>query len=510
MTFQDQQILQKILAQDVAIGSVFSLFIRQVTPLLERYNYGSKELWVKNGLVEQRIDREVERLSENLKNVVVGNQKWAWNLANAKNDNLVERYIKGLALPGVEGLFAANLRALDQFINRKTNGLNVSENIWRTSKQAKTQLEYYLQSGIAEGRSAATISRDIRQLLDDPDTLFRRVRDKNGNLVPSKPMKGYNPGQGRYRSAYKNALRLSATEINMAYRSSDHERWQGLDFVVGIEIKLSTAHPREDICDHMKGRYPKDFKFTGWHPFCICFAVPILMPQEDFMNYIEGDDDTRMAIFQRNRVQSIPYSANQYLDKHQQSIDGWKKPPIWVKDNFVGDKIGNGLKVNIPNIRSKIVGKQLVIFSGSLEEFANKIFSTLRTTNEVTKVGTLDKIIVADLAIKDFVTKTNEVFISDKKILKYKDHPKDTKGAVLDVNSIEEIKRAINSPLYIYEDLKSKAIIYIYVTDYKDKYLKVVIHPNYNLSGNYINLIKSIGVVDKDKMSNAKQYRRIK
>ena len=21
-----------------------------------------------------------------------------------------------------------------------------------------------------------------------------------------------------------------------------------------------------DICDDLKGRYPKDFKFTGWHP----------------------------------------------------------------------------------------------------------------------------------------------------------------------------------------------------------------------------------------------------
>jgi hypothetical protein len=345
MTFQDQQILQKILAQDVAIGSVFSLFIRQVAPLLERYNYGSKELWVKNGLVEQRIDREVQRLNDNLKSVIVGNQKWAWNVANAKNDNLVERYIKGMTLPGVEGLFAANIRALEQFINRKTNGLSVSDNIWRTSKQAKTQLEYYLQSGIAEGRSAATISRDIRQLLNDPDTLFRRIRDKNGKLVPSKPMKDFHPGQGKYKSAFKNALRLSATEINMAYRLADHERWGGLDFVAGIDINLSSAHPREDICDFMKGRYPKDFKFTGWHPFCICFAVPVLMPQEDFASYLDADEDSKQAIMQRNKIQSIPASANKYLDQHQQAIDGWKRPPIWVKDNFKKGKIGNGLYI---------------------------------------------------------------------------------------------------------------------------------------------------------------------
>lgn len=348
MSNHDKQILQKILAQDAAIGSVFNLFIRQVAPILERYDYSGSSVWAKNKLIESKVNQEVERLQSNLENVIRGNQKWAWNLSNAKNDNLVEGYLRGLNITEAikQGMFAQNLVALEQFMKRKINDFSVSDRIWRTSKQAKTQLEFFLQSGIGEGRSAVSLSKDIRQLLWDPDTLFRRVRDKNGNLVPSKPMKDYHPGQGKYRSAYKNALRLSATEINMAYRSSDHERWQQLDFVAGIEIKLSSAHPRTDICDYMKGRYPKDFKFTGWHPFCLCFAVPVLMPQEDFMGYIDGDEETRRAIIQRNRVQSMPFSANQYIDRHQQSIDGWKKPPIWVKDNFMKGKISNGLKTS--------------------------------------------------------------------------------------------------------------------------------------------------------------------
>ena len=44
--------------------------------------------------------------------------------------------------------------------------------------------------------------------------------------------------------------------------TADYERWQQLDFVVGIEIKLSNNHtlngmPFTDICDKLKGRYPK-------------------------------------------------------------------------------------------------------------------------------------------------------------------------------------------------------------------------------------------------------------
>ena len=78
---------------------------------------------------------------------------------------------------------------------------------------------------------------------------------------------------------------MTATENNMAYRTADHEAWGELDFVIGQHIQLSNNHtiknskgirvPFHDICDEMEGNYPKDFKFTGWHPFCRCFATPI-------------------------------------------------------------------------------------------------------------------------------------------------------------------------------------------------------------------------------------------
>ena len=108
-----------------------------------------------------------------------------------------------------------------------------------------------------------------------------RVRDKHGNLRLSKAAKAYHPGRGVYRSSYRNALRLTATENNMAYRTADHLRWQQQPFVVGIEIKLSNNHTCKgvigrfvDICDDRAGVYPKDFKFVGWHPHCRCYCVP--------------------------------------------------------------------------------------------------------------------------------------------------------------------------------------------------------------------------------------------
>jgi hypothetical protein len=72
----------------------------------------------------------------------------------------------------------------------------------------------------------------------------------------------------------------------MAYRTSDYTRRQQLDFVVGIEVRLSNNHtingvPFTDICDDLKGKYPKTFKFTGWHPLCRCYAVSVLKTEEE-------------------------------------------------------------------------------------------------------------------------------------------------------------------------------------------------------------------------------------
>ncbi|MBQ9417880.1 MAG: hypothetical protein IJU19_04785, partial [Bacteroidales bacterium] len=52
--------------------------------------------------------------------------------------------------------------------------------------------------------------------------------------------------------------------------------------VLGIEIH-TTSNPahQEDICDLLAGRYPKDFKWTGWHPNCMCYEVPILATPEE-------------------------------------------------------------------------------------------------------------------------------------------------------------------------------------------------------------------------------------
>ena len=80
---------------------------------------------------------------------------------------------------------------------------------------------------------------------------------------------------------------MAATETNKAFRTADYERWQNMDFVTGIEVERSpTNHGPCPVCDAKAGKYPKDFKFTGWHPHCICVATPIMMDHEEFAEWL--------------------------------------------------------------------------------------------------------------------------------------------------------------------------------------------------------------------------------
>ena len=208
-----------------------------------------------------------------------------WDEANTACDELAASCFgkKILSDKRFAGWFERNTEAMEAFISRSEAGLNLSDRIWQPVKQLRSEMELAMTVAIGDGDSASQISRYVRQYLNNPDKLFRRIRDEKGNLKLSKAAKAYHPGQGVYRSSAKNAMRIARTETNIAYRRADNTRWQQMDFVIGQEINLSRNHPVTDICDTLAGRYPKNFVFDGWHPQCFCYVVPILLSEKDMM-----------------------------------------------------------------------------------------------------------------------------------------------------------------------------------------------------------------------------------
>lgn len=417
LSFHDRQHLQKVLAQQQNITVVFNRFINAVSPHLRKWaDTGKGSVWSRNGAVENVVDRELVRLQAELTNNLSSFQMEAWKRSELKNDQMIREYLEGMSIRSQvkEGLFARNTEGMQALQGRIDKDMNLSTRVWNLADQTKTQLEFYLGSGISTGQSAANISQDIRQILNNPDARFHRIRNAEGKLVESKPMMNYNPGPGVYKSASKNALRVAVTETNMAYRKADHERWKKLDFVLGFEVKRSGNNKGGcAICDAMCGTYPKEFSFTGWHPFCICMATPILMDHDEFAEFLLND-----TIPEGRYVTEIPPKAVKCMEQYKYSF---MRSPYDMKQNYkmLGNDVspkGRAQKREVMSLMSKADES-----GGSIQSLAQKIAANhgAKTTpiNYKSYDSILRKLASDKCEVRDIKDAVRTTIIADKECI---------------------------------------------------------------------------------------------
>lgn len=353
--------------------------------------------------IKKRVDKLLQELTDDLSTVVVNGVRSEWTLANNKNDELCRQVfgdnIGKLSQDAYRRYFKNNAEAQEAFLQRKTAGLRLSDRVWNYTNQFKEEIELGLDIGIRSGTSADEMSRMVRSYLKHPDKLFRRVRDEHGQLQLSKAAAAYHPGRGVYRSSYKNALRLTGTETNIAYRTADYLRWQDMDFVVGILIEPSkTNHPVPDICDDLKGKYPKTFKFTGWHPQCRCHAVTILKTleemAEDNRRILSGEEPTEGSA---NTVQDLPKNFSDWVKSNKDRIEKAQSTPYFLSDNirlitdgkhgYTGTKLGRKADAAA---RQALAGHE-EMHKYSQEQQSNFVDITKQTKFERGKVMTFDE-----------------------------------------------------------------------------------------------------------------------
>ncbi len=310
-------------------------------------------------ITHERIKRLMSKVAEQIELCIVNGVRSEWTLANNKNNELCRQVfgdnVGRLTKEQYSHYFDNHDKALEAFVKRKEDGLNLSDNVWRYTDQFKSEIELGLDVGLRSGRSADELSRDLRGYLKYPDKLFRRVRDAYGDLQLSRAARAFHPGRGVYRSSYKNARRLAATETNIAYRTADYIRLQDLDFVVGIRVVLSNNHtllgsdgkPHAffDICDELsapmgskatsgRGCYPKGFKFTGWHPHCRCHVETILKSEteieRDTERMLQGEEPLPQS---ENTVSDLPKEMQAWFSENQERIERAKSMPYFIRDN---------------------------------------------------------------------------------------------------------------------------------------------------------------------------------
>lgn len=254
----------------------------------------------------------------------------------------------------------------------KERGLDISRRVWGYNDASKKEMQIIIQNGIKEGKSADDMTRDVNKYLINPDALYRRVRNKEtGKLELSDAAKNYHPGVGVYRSAYKNALRLARTEVNMAYREAEWMRYQNDPTIKCYEVRLSNHHTTllpnggeamnyHDICDRLAGVYPKTFKFVGWHPQCRCMLVPVPLTPSEFGEYIKAKKDGKENLWEAKQDNiELPKGYRQWInDNHDRIVKAkvmGKKMPYFIKDNYKDGDIDKGLVIDVLSDAQRIL-----------------------------------------------------------------------------------------------------------------------------------------------------------
>jgi hypothetical protein len=249
-----------------------------------------------------------------------------------------------------QGAHAAAVR----FVDQKRNGMTLSDRVWKLGNGMKQEIETIVQNAMKEGKTPDQLAGELKKYLNEPDKLFRRVRNKDtGELELSEAARKYKPGTGVYRSAYKNAMRLARTEIPAAYRRAQWEQFQSDPQIIGIRIELSNNHtcinprtgkpePFYDICDELAGDYPKSFLWTGWHPQCRCEIYPIITDDEDD---IENIIQARLKgkTYTPKQITEPPKALGEWITRNRERAKGWSDMPYWIKDN---KQYASGIQVN--------------------------------------------------------------------------------------------------------------------------------------------------------------------
>ena len=238
---------------------------------------------------------------DDIRSVIYRGTSDEWKNSNEVQDLMADKVLKAYTATidkeKYKVLYQTNSDALKAFQNRRDRGFDVSAKLWQQSTVYKEELEAAISCAIQKGTSAVALSKQISKHLLDFPSLQKDYKEKYGSAEHLKDCE--------YRS-----IRLARSEINMAYRTAENERWKQMDFVVGYEIKRSGREFPCTVCESLAGKYPKDFTWVGWHPNCYSDDSEVLTNRGWKLFKDVFDDDLILSLNPTNRTPEWVESTN--------------------------------------------------------------------------------------------------------------------------------------------------------------------------------------------------------
>lgn len=372
---QDLEILKYLAKKDKQIEKYYKNLIYQLSKVslsISKINDGAFFSFDDYPEIKKKVDAVLDSYSKEQQMMILDGMRTSMKLSFVANAVVLSQFTRY----SDKALRDMRESAAEAFISSRMKpkqGLSLSQKVWNYTQQAKSEFEAgmseVLEEGIKAGTSAEELGRKLRDKLQYPDMVYKRYHVKKltatgkkdviewrRKVVDSEGKVRYikedleKVGQGVYRSSRKNALRLTATEINMAYRYADNVRWQSEPFVIGFRIQLSANHtlngePFHDMCDDLIGDYPKWFRWAGWHPRCRCIATSILVDREEMKKIAKLSDEEYKRYKSPNLITKMPANYDAYVednrDRIMRAMDRGTLP-YWVKDNYRDGDIDKG------------------------------------------------------------------------------------------------------------------------------------------------------------------------
>ncbi len=211
------------------------------------------------------------------------------NLISAVNKSGAEDIINVFKLQ--RGFAEINSASVEALWSRTHKVLRVSDRIWKHSQDARDATRDIIQVGIAQGRDAVKVARDLEQYVrSGKKTLsqdYLNMMDRMGTRVP--------------KDLSYESLRLVRSEYTKAFTEGVYSRGRINPSYTGVRWMLSGAHPIHDICDEFAeadlydmgpGVYPKGEEPVNPHPNCLCYVVSNLKDTDEFVaDLIKWRDD---------------------------------------------------------------------------------------------------------------------------------------------------------------------------------------------------------------------------
>jgi hypothetical protein len=297
--------------------------------------------------MRRHIDEVVKRLNSNVYKVIQQGLDVEIQSADLHTDELTRKILASLSAPKVVYNYSnevQNARNSGWQAFRQEHTRSLSERVWNITDQFHRQVDDILNLSFSQGESANKTAQSLKPFLKEPDKLFRRVRNAEGDLVLSKAAKAFHPGRGVYRSSVQNARRLARNETNDMYRSREHDRQEPLPWVVGFTINLSNNHTSRgpngklipgwrDMCDDLIGDYPKWFKWRGWHVNCRCFKTPILCPIEEMQAIMRQISQGEQPSPSKSNIEALPPQFVSWIQGNIGRLQSYRSTPYFLQDN---------------------------------------------------------------------------------------------------------------------------------------------------------------------------------